>query len=140
MSTNFSVLQTSLLRWTKITSDFWLYVHIFIFIFSIQGAPKNFWTESIKYMLTFGISRWDATQRAMAAKLTRLTHKIEIQLYLVAESHNTCSSHSRQPAQKLLDTTLIKRGTEENNESFNHDIHPSGQDMNPGPLESKQKC
>jgi len=39
----------------------------------------------------------------MAAKLTRLTHKIVIQLYLVAESCTTCSSYSKQAVQKLLD-------------------------------------
>jgi hypothetical protein len=37
----------------------------------------------------------------MAAKLTRLTHKIAIQLHLVAES---CSFRSRRPVRKLLDT------------------------------------
>jgi len=40
----------------------------------------------------------------MAAKLTRLTHKIRIQLYLVAESCTTCSSRSRRPVRKLLGT------------------------------------
>jgi hypothetical protein len=39
----------------------------------------------------------------MAAKLTRLTHKIEIQLHLVAESCIICSSRSRWPVWKLLD-------------------------------------
>jgi len=38
------------------------------------------------------------------AKLTRLTHKIAIQLQLVAESFTTCSSRSRRPVRKLLDT------------------------------------
>jgi len=33
----------------------------------------------------------------MAAKLTRLTHKIAIQLHLVAESYISCSSRSRWP-------------------------------------------
>jgi len=42
----------------------------------------------------------------MAAKLTRLTHKIAIQLHLVAESYTICSSRSRQPVRKLLDTPL----------------------------------
>jgi hypothetical protein len=42
----------------------------------------------------------------MAAKLIRLTHKIGIQLYLVAESCNICSSRSRRPVRKLLDTPL----------------------------------
>jgi hypothetical protein len=40
----------------------------------------------------------------MAAKLTRLTHKIAIQLHLVAESCTICSSRSRGPVRKLLDT------------------------------------
>jgi hypothetical protein len=40
----------------------------------------------------------------MAANLTRLTHKIVIQLHLVAESCTICSSRSRQPVRKLLDT------------------------------------
>jgi hypothetical protein len=70
-----------------------------------EGVSKSFWTESIiKYMLTFGIILWEATQRVMAAKLTRLTHKIVIQLHLVAESCTICSFCSRQPVQKLLDT------------------------------------
>jgi len=41
----------------------------------------------------------------MAAKLTRLTHKIAIQLHVVAESCTICSSRSRQPVWKLLDTS-----------------------------------
>jgi len=40
----------------------------------------------------------------MVAKLTRLIHKIAIQLYLVAESCTICSSSSRRPVRKLLDT------------------------------------
>jgi hypothetical protein len=40
----------------------------------------------------------------MAAKLIRLTHKIAIQLHLVAESCTICSSWSRRPVRKLLDT------------------------------------
>jgi hypothetical protein len=40
----------------------------------------------------------------MATKLTRLTHKIAIQLYLVAESCTICSSRCRRPVRKLLDT------------------------------------
>jgi len=42
----------------------------------------------------------------MAAKLTRLTHKIAIQLQLVAES--VCNSHSRRPVRKLFDTPSYK--------------------------------
>jgi len=40
----------------------------------------------------------------MAAKLTRLTHKIAIQLHLVAESYTICSSRSRWSVRKILDT------------------------------------
>jgi len=39
----------------------------------------------------------------MAAKLTRLTHKIAIQLNLVADICTTCNSRSRRPVWKLLD-------------------------------------
>jgi hypothetical protein len=40
----------------------------------------------------------------MAAKLTILTHKIAIQLHLVAESCTICSSNSRRPVPKFFDT------------------------------------
>jgi hypothetical protein len=40
----------------------------------------------------------------MAAKLTMLTHKIAIQLHLVVESCNICSSRCRRPVRILLDT------------------------------------
>jgi len=39
----------------------------------------------------------------MATKLTILTHKIVIQLNLVAESCTICSSRSRRPVRKHLD-------------------------------------
>jgi hypothetical protein len=68
-----------------------------------------------KYTLTFGITRQETTQRIMAANLTRLTHKIAIQLHLVAESCTTCSSRSRRPVRKLLDTPSympLSRGSE----------------------------
>jgi hypothetical protein len=42
-------------------------------------------------------TRWEATQRVMAAKLTRLAHKIAIQLHLVAGSCTICSSRCRRP-------------------------------------------
>jgi hypothetical protein len=41
----------------------------------------------------------------MAAKLSILTHKIVIQLHLLAESCAICSSRSRRPVRKLLPTT-----------------------------------
>jgi len=40
----------------------------------------------------------------MEAKLTRLTHTIAIQLHLLAESCTICSSCSRRPIRKFLDT------------------------------------
>jgi hypothetical protein len=40
----------------------------------------------------------------MAAKFTRMTHKIAIRLHLVTESCTMCSSCSRRPVRKLLDT------------------------------------
>jgi len=40
----------------------------------------------------------------MAAKLTKLTHKIAIQLHLVTESYTICSSRPRRSVRKLLDT------------------------------------
>jgi len=39
----------------------------------------------------------------MAAKLTRLTHEIAIQLHMAAESCTICNSLSRRPVRKLLD-------------------------------------
>jgi hypothetical protein len=70
-----------------------------------EDVSKTFRTESItKYMLTTINTRWEATQMVMAAKLTRLTHKIAIQLHLVVESCTICSSRSRRPVRKLLDT------------------------------------
>jgi hypothetical protein len=46
----------------------------------------------------------EAAQSFMVAKFIKLTHKIVIQLHLVAESHTICSSCFRQQVQKLLDT------------------------------------
>jgi len=47
-------------------------------------------------------THWEAVPRVMAEKLTGLTHRVSIQLHLVAESCTTCSSRSRQPVRKLL--------------------------------------
>jgi hypothetical protein len=70
-----------------------------------EGVSKSFRTESItKYTPITINTRWEATQRVMAAKLTRLTHKIAIQLHLVAESCTIYSSRSRRSVRKLLDT------------------------------------
>jgi hypothetical protein len=40
----------------------------------------------------------------MAAKLTRLTHEVAIQLHLKPESCTVCSSRSTRPILELLDT------------------------------------
>jgi hypothetical protein len=50
----------------------------------------------MNYTLSFGITRGEATQRVMAAKLTRLTQRIAKQLHLVAESSTICGSRSRR--------------------------------------------
>jgi len=47
----------------------------------------------------------------MAAKLTRMTHKIAIQLKLLAQSCTICSSCSRRPVRRLLDTHSYTAGT-----------------------------
>jgi hypothetical protein len=76
-----------------------------------EGVIESFRTASItKYMLTKINTRWEASQSVMAAKLTRLTHKIAIQLYLVAESCTIRSSRSRRPVRKLLDALVIFGG------------------------------
>jgi hypothetical protein len=47
-----------------------------------ESISKSFRTQSIaKNMLNFGTAHREAAQRVMAAKLTRLTHKMAIQLH-----------------------------------------------------------
>jgi hypothetical protein len=70
-----------------------------------EGVSKSYRTELItKYTLQFGIIRSEATQKVTAAKLTILTHKIAIQLHVMAESCTICNSRSRRTVWKLLDT------------------------------------
>jgi hypothetical protein len=77
------------------------YVPYFIY----ESVSKSFRTDSItKYTLATINTCWEATKRVMAANLIRVTHKIAIQLHLVAESSIIWSSRSRQPVRKLLDT------------------------------------
>jgi hypothetical protein len=52
----------------------------------------------------------------MAAKLTRLTHKIAIQLHLVAKSRIICGYRSRRPVRKLLDTLSYIKTKEKHDE------------------------
>jgi hypothetical protein len=62
-----------------------------------ESISKSFRTQSItKCMLTIINTRWEAIQRVIAAKLPRLTHKMALQLHLVSESCNICSSRSRR--------------------------------------------
>jgi hypothetical protein len=48
----------------------------------------------------------------MAAELTRLTHKIAIQLHLVADSWTVCCSRSRRSVRKRLDTPSCQTETD----------------------------
>jgi len=72
---------------------------------NIRGCIQKFpdWVVT-KYMLTTIKTRWEATKSAMEARLVRLTHRIAIQLHLVAESYTICSPRSRRSVRKLLDT------------------------------------
>jgi hypothetical protein len=68
-----------------------------------EGVSKSFRTESItKYTLTTINNCWEAKQRIMAAKHSRLTHKIALQLHLMAECSAIYSFRSRRPVRKLL--------------------------------------
>jgi hypothetical protein len=87
------ILCTLIYRW--ITERFELESHI---RWCIQTFPD--WVDNEVTIKT----RWELTKRIMAEKITRLTHKIAIQLHLVAESCTICSSRSRRPVRKLLGT------------------------------------
>jgi hypothetical protein len=58
--------------------------------------------------------------KGYSSKLTRLTHKITMQLLLMAESCTIFSSRSRLPVRKLLDTPscLHSRSRTANSENF----------------------
>jgi hypothetical protein len=71
----------------------------------IEGVPKSFRTELVmKYKLTTIKTHSKATQMVMVAKLTILTHKIALELHLVAEGYTVCSSSSRKLVRQLLVT------------------------------------
>jgi hypothetical protein len=98
----FSVPDTGFWRsrvwmWTDGQTDTHTHTHTLTRLFpKVSGLSHN--------EITTINTRWEATQRVMAAKLTRLTHKIAIQLHLLAESCIICSSRSRRSVRKLLDT------------------------------------
>jgi len=70
-----------------------------------ESVSKSFRTASItKYRLTTLNTHWKATQKVIATKPTKLSHRIAIQLHLVEGSCTICSSRSRRPVRKLLDT------------------------------------
>jgi len=85
----------------------------------IQKFPD--WVVT-KYTLTAMNTRWEATQRVMAAKLTRLIHRIAIKLHLLAESCTICSSRSRLPVRKLLYTPSYNRVYQRVSEILNYRI------------------
>jgi hypothetical protein len=94
-------------RWAKCISAQWEYFEGDLSQYSIRGCIQKFpnWVDNEIN------TRWEATQSVMAAKLTRPTHKILIQLHLVAESYTICSSRSRRPARKLLDIPSYRHAT-----------------------------
>jgi hypothetical protein len=67
-----------------------------------KGVSKSFWIESIMKSSTT-TNTWEATQRVKVAKLTRLTHKIAIQLHIAAESSTICSYCSSWPVRESFD-------------------------------------
>jgi hypothetical protein len=67
----------------------------------------------------------------MAAKLTRVTHKITIQLHVVAESRTICSSCSRRPVRKLLDTPSYGVGPREH---WDTGFEPPPRNPSDGPI------
>jgi len=68
----------------------------------IQKFPDLIDKEICAYLCYYSLR--SKTQSDMAAKLTRLTHKIVIRLHLVAESYTICSSRSRRQVRTFLDT------------------------------------
>jgi hypothetical protein len=79
-------------------------------IWYVRGCIQKFpdWVIK-KYMLTFGITRWQATQKFMATKVTILNHKIAIQLRRVAESCTICCSRFRRSVPETFGYNLVCR-------------------------------
>jgi hypothetical protein len=90
--------------WIQSTSHHIFLWYILILSSHVWDVSKRFRTESITKGTTTINTHWEAIQSVMAEKLTRLAHKIAIQLRLAAESSTICSSRSRRPVRKLFDT------------------------------------
>jgi hypothetical protein len=82
-------------------------------MFDIRGCIRKFsdWVDNEMYAYLWYY--WKATQRVMAANLTRVSHKIAIQLHLVEESCAVCISRSRRP--QMRGTCTILRMAEKRN-------------------------
>jgi hypothetical protein len=68
----------------------------------VSGLSQSITNYTLTTINTGGV-----TLRFMAAKLTRLTHKIAIQLRLVAESCIICSSRSKAASPESFGYTLL---------------------------------
>jgi hypothetical protein len=81
------------------------FIQTIVRLWKVRGCIQKFpdWVIR-KYMLTIVNTRWEATQRVMEAKLTRLNHKIAIKVLLVGKICTICSSRTWWPVRKLLDT------------------------------------
>jgi len=70
-----------------------------LFITSIYVLP------TVKFKVYVQLITWGRVLlKNLIATDTRLTHKIAIQLHLVSENCTICSSRSRRPVRKILDT------------------------------------
>jgi hypothetical protein len=80
-------------------------LELLIYTINIRGCNQKFpdWVDNEINNNNKHLLRSNNT-KGYGGKLTRMTHKIAIQLHLVAESWTICSSHSRRPVRKLLDT------------------------------------
>jgi hypothetical protein len=70
------------------------------------GVSKSFWPEYDNEIATIN-TRSEATQRFIAAKFTILSHKIAIQLHLVAESCTICNSRPHAASPKTFGYTFV---------------------------------
>jgi hypothetical protein len=96
-------MQADRIRQSSYWGNFSTVFYLNLWWVCIQGCIQKF-LDRVNNKINNSNTCWEATQRVLVAKLIRLTHKIAIQLHLVAESCTICSSCSRWPVRKLLDT------------------------------------